>query len=476
MKLLKICLSICLSLQVLHISSLCSTAEKKIRNVKIIGYVTNINSPTVFEIEDYKITHDDSTSFEFENKKKNEAIPFKELRIGTFVEVKALYNQESGEIKANKIKVDLEQFRTLKQTALLSRSPQGLRQTVDGWEGIFFADGRRIIVNPSTKVIYKLNKSEKKIVEKSKQKEVDIENAYDIKPLQSLAEVGPGTIMEYEGKQQADGSILAEQVSFMRNEKEKDEQSLWNQIAFTENAANFTFNNPGDLIVAGSKYKILPNKEVQEYVSGICQNLIPEYQKALPNNDPQKIPFHFVVVMDKSFNASAYANGLVVVHTGLFDTLENEAQLAAVLGHEIAHAIQEHSYRQMQYHRKKMIAMTLGSIFAGAMGYDEVATAFTMVTSAIRSGYSRRLEDQADRIGLEYLVRAGYDPREAPKVWKLVSQKYGDGPTTFWSSHPNNAERRSYLMLEIKHNYAELDLGKMKTNKEQFKAIAAKVQ
>ena len=88
---------------------------------------------------------------------------------------------------------------------------------------------------------------------------------------------------------------------------------------------------------------------------------------------------------------------------------------------------------------------------------------------AIESGHSRSLENQADRIGLEYMVAAGYDPREAPRVWKLMAKKYGVQHTNvFWSSHENQATRRSYLMNELKNNYRTLDYATLQVNAEPF--------
>ena len=83
----------------------------------------------------------------------------------------------------------------------------------------------------------------------------------------------------------------------------------------------------------------------------------------------------------------------------------------------------------------------------------------------------------SDRIGLEYLVRAGYDPREAPAVWKQMAKEYGNRPTNvFWSSHANNTTRRSYLMAEIRNNYEYLDYSNFKDNKEEFQRIAELVK
>jgi hypothetical protein len=203
-------------------------------------------------------------------------------------------------------------------------------------------------------------------------------------------------------------------------------------------------------------------------------SLVPAIQRNLPPGDPNKIPFQFFVVQQKAPNASALANGTVVVHSGILTLLENEAQLASVLGYEIAHATQEHTYRELQYHHKKLAVLRIGSAVAAAYGKRDLANLATLAEAAIRNGYSRSLENQADRIGMEYMIAAGYDPREAPRVWKVMSQRLGDYPTNFfWSNHDNNTTRRSYLMAELKNNYSNLDFDSYKRSSDVLPTVNA---
>jgi hypothetical protein len=156
--------------------------------------------------------------------------------------------------------------------------------------------------------------------------------------------------------------------------------------------------------------------------------------------------------------------------------VENEAQLAALVGHEIAHATQEHQWRQMNYHKNAKIALSIASAVASAYGARNLADIANMAEGAIRNGYQRSLENQADRIGLEYIVRAGYDPREAPRFWKQVTKVVGDQATNFfWSDHDNNATRRSFLMNEIRNNYSDLNYSQLRSNGENFNRIRASV-
>lgn len=450
----------------------------KLKKIKIRGYITNIISPTSFEIDDYKITKDEALVLDFENQSSEIQFKSEDVHVGTEIEVQGLFNDETDELKATKVTIDLEQFRKLKNTTVLTRNPETVERIENGWKGILWADGRRLRIEPTTQVLFELNKSEKKEAEKEgkkkeeKKKNDDSDEETDefteSEPLKSISDVKAGMFVTYEGIEQPDGTVLCSRIVFVKNELEKGEGNFWKSLAVKEKPANFSEGNPGELKVDQvGKFKLLPNEEVQNYVKRIGENLIPAHQKALRDDDPQKIPFRFYVVSDKDANAFATANGIIVINSGMIAHLENEGQLAAVIAHEISHATQEHSWRQMNKDKGKRTAIAIGGIAAAAFGMYGVADVMQLTLAAMQNGYQRRLENQADRIGLEYMVAAGYDPREAPRVWKLMGTKYGDAPTNFfWSSHENHTNRRSFLMVEIRNNYSQMNLNGMKKGDE----------
>lgn len=91
------------------------------------------------------------------------------------------------------------------------------------------------------------------------------------------------------------------------------------------------------------------------------------------------------------------------------------------------------------------MALRIGGAVAAAYGKRGIADLTILTEAAIRNGYQRSLENQADRLGIEHMLAAGYDPRQAPRVWKVMSLHYGDRRTNFfWSDHDNNTTRRSY--------------------------------
>jgi len=323
-----------------------------------------------------------------------------------------------------------------------------------------------VSVVPTTVFTYKPNKSERKQLRGSKD---DPENS----ALASLNVVNLDTFMHYEGVRQVDGSILARKVEFQHAELEEGEAKMWKQLTPKVKEPNFSSFRPGELRLQKDKYKLVPSKEAQDYISNLGQSLIPEHQRELAASDPLKIPFQFYLIEDKSFNAAAYPNGVVVVHSGVFDVVDNEAQLAFVLSHEITHAVEKHAWRQHEYHKKALTALKIGGAVGAGFGGRGVSDMTTLIEAGIRNGYARSLENQADRVGLEGMLASGYDIREAPQSWKAVSKKFGDRRTNFfWDNHDNNTTRRSYLMSEIRNNYSAVDFSNLKKDSDKFHHVA----
>lgn len=455
--------------------------------ITIRGYVTNIVSPTAFEIEDYHIDRNPDLVLGIENTKSTEAIYIGpvDLRIGTEVKVIGIHDEKSDRVQAHSIIVILEEFKRIKRIALLERSPILVKES-DGWVGTFFADGQLIRVRPSTEVIFKANKSEKIALRKAarkkrtgiKEPQEEADNSDFSRSLQSLDEIGPNTFMTYEGYREDDGSIFALRLEFMRNELLKRETNLSTALTPRIKEPDYLKLKPGVLKISRvGAFKIVPSEEAQAYVNQIGESLIPSYQRNLADDDPNKIPFKFYLVQGKQVNAFSLPNGVIVIYSRMFELLENEAQLASVMGHEMSHTIQEHLRRQRDHRRGERMAMKIGALVAAAYGIDIVPDVLDMVETAIRTGYTRKLENQADRIGLEYMVAAGYDPREAPRVWKLMAEKQiSMTPYSFWSSHDNPTLRRSFLMAELRNNYENINPNDVKQNEEDFKRIAKLVK
>ena len=152
------------------------------------------------------------------------------------------------------------------------------------------------------------------------------------------------------------------------------------------------------------------------------------------------------VVRTAQFNASMAPNGMMQVWSGLLLRVDNEAQLAAVLGHELGHYLERHSVERMRDLKAKSSAAMVVSMF----GLPGALVGLGIAASAM--GFSRDQELRADRIGMQLLRRAGYDGREFPKVWEnlLAELKVTGGEdagrrSVLFATHPPAADRRDAL-------------------------------
>jgi predicted Zn-dependent protease len=143
---------------------------------------------------------------------------------------------------------------------------------------------------------------------------------------------------------------------------------------------------------------------------------------------------------DKTVNAWCMPGGKVAVYTGLLPVAQNEAGLAVVMGHEVAHAIAKHGNERMS---QGLLQQMGGMALSVALSTNPSATnqLFMAVyglgtTVGIMLPYSRTHESEADRIGLILMARAGYDPREAIPFWQRMNKSGGSRPPELLSTHP----------------------------------------
>jgi metalloendopeptidase OMA1, mitochondrial len=160
------------------------------------------------------------------------------------------------------------------------------------------------------------------------------------------------------------------------------------------------------------------------------------------------------VVNSDQVNAFCLPGGKIVVYTGILPVAENEAGLAVVMGHEMAHATLRHGSERVLQQQAANTIMTGVSVSTSDMDYGQRR----MVLGALGAGaqygfllpFSRDHESEADSIGLRYMALAGYDPREAPRFWERMGQaSSGKAPPEFASTHPSHETRIQRLNAEL---------------------------
>ena len=189
----------------------------KLKDVRIRGYVTEFRLPTDFDIEDYRISRNEAFTLDFDNASPDITFGLNDIRVGVELEIRGQFNEATGDLKAQSIRVDLEQFKSIKQTAFVSAVPEGIELLNGTWAGELRADGQLILVTRNTQVVFKPTKREKKLADaKDTQVKADEE---DFESLRSLEQVTIGMSMAYEGKRDRDtGRVLAERVEFATND------------------------------------------------------------------------------------------------------------------------------------------------------------------------------------------------------------------------------------------------------------------
>jgi peptidase M48-like protein len=200
------------------------------------------------------------------------------------------------------------------------------------------------------------------------------------------------------------------------------------------------------------RMKLLAERTVQEYVSQLGDSLIPQGAKGTR----RAIEFRFFVVEDPEINAASLPDGTLLINTGLLGALQNEAQLAFVLSHEMAHVLQVHYRREIEETRGSRIGLTIAGLAAGAFIGNAGVFMSQIGIASVVNGHQRELENQADRLGLQNVIEHGYDPREASNFSRIMISRYGDRTTSkLWSNHDSSVIRGSFLTIQLMREYPE---------------------
>jgi predicted Zn-dependent protease len=194
-----------------------------------------------------------------------------------------------------------------------------------------------------------------------------------------------------------------------------------------------------ELDKAKQKHALNTDQQVYQRVQNITRRLIPQTGTFRP--DAPQWKWEVNVQTTEDVNAYCMPGGKIMVYTGLIEQLHaTDAELAAVIGHEIAHALREHSRERISRAYAEQLAL---AGIAVATGASEATMQLASQVSAVtfQLPHSREQEAEADRIGLEIMARAGYDPNAAISLWQKMGKLAKGGPPEFLSTHPSGDSR-----------------------------------
>ena len=171
-------------------------------------------------------------------------------------------------------------------------------------------------------------------------------------------------------------------------------------------------------------------------------------------NEVKNFAWEFNLIADNQVNAFCMPGGKIVVYEGILPVTQNEASLAIVLGHEIAHAVAKHSAEQMTKEQNSSTLVQLGGGVLTALGMDNSSTQVlqgvaSQGLSLLNLKYSRDNESEADYMGLIFAAMAGYDPNVAVTFWQRMAAQSQGQQVTWLSSHPSDAQRVSDIQKHL---------------------------
>jgi metalloendopeptidase OMA1, mitochondrial len=201
-------------------------------------------------------------------------------------------------------------------------------------------------------------------------------------------------------------------------------------------------------ILSDPKIQLSQSSEEQDAVKRVAERVIQAAKQSEFAETAQSFTWEVIVIKDdQTANAFALPGGKIAVYTGIFPMAYNDAGLAAILGHEVVHALARHSSERMSQEVLAQVGLTAAAVGLGASGAGPAVGEATMAALGLgtRVGvllpYSRTHESEADSIGILLSAAAGYDPEEAVRVWQRMQQQSQGAPPEFLSTHPDHETR-----------------------------------
>lgn len=192
---------------------------------------------------------------------------------------------------------------------------------------------------------------------------------------------------------------------------------------------------------------LVTDRPTIDFVACVARAVVEQLEP--PYND---IEWELAIFESESINAFAMPGGKIGVFSGILTVTENQDQLATVMGHEIAHVTAQHSKSRALNSELTSLGINAAAILLGGGYAGTTYTAQQALSAGAQFGitlpHTRGQESEADVIGLEYMSRAGFDPRESVPLWQRMNASADHAPAEFMSTHPSSETRIENLVSE----------------------------
>ena len=198
---------------------------------------------------------------------------------------------------------------------------------------------------------------------------------------------------------------------------------------------------------ARSKGALAADSNVQlQRIRGIAQRLIPYTSQWNPRASQWR--WEVNLIGSKQINAFCMPGGKIAFYTGIIDQLKlSDDEIAMIMGHEMAHALREHSREQLAKNQATSLGISLGAQLLGLGDLSSAAARFGGQLLSLK--FSRNDESEADLVGLELAARAGFNPQAAVSLWRKMGEATGEGGIGFLSTHPTGPDRIRQLESNV---------------------------
>lgn len=192
---------------------------------------------------------------------------------------------------------------------------------------------------------------------------------------------------------------------------------------------------------------LITDREMIDYIAcvanAVVQVLDPPYRD---------LPWEMAIFDDDSVNAFAMPGGKIGVMKGILKAAQNQHQLAAVIGHEIAHVTADHSNERAGRTKLSGVGIQVAAVILGGGNQGATYTAYEALNQGVPLlvllPFSRKQESEADVVGLQFMARAGFDPRQAVPLWQNMLKESDKAPAEFMSTHPSGEKRIDSLISQ----------------------------